>query len=60
MHPSSNLRICFYFININSKQSNLPTAEIPIYRILVLCLKKVPFKVVDSRLCDCSFAYQVK
>ena len=52
MHPTSNLRII--------RESNLTTALIPIHRILLLCLKIVQFEVVDSRLCDCSFEYQVK
>ena len=42
------------------RESNLTTALIPMLQDLLLCLKIVPFKVVDSRLCDCSFAYQVK
>ena len=57
MHPTSNLRICFLLI---IRESNLTTELIPIHRILLLCLKIVQFEVVDSRLCDCSFAYQVK
>ena len=59
MHTSSNLRICC-LLTSSFEAIKFTYSRNTYLQDFGIMLKKVQFKVVDSRLCDCSFAYQVK